>query len=811
MHFAFSDNEFVRALCWTLLHSLWQGLLLALVTGAVLVGTRKSHPQKRYAFLTILFFLFVSGSVFTFCNELYLAGQSLPPATAPAGASVAAASRIGADTVLSTVPQEQTLLQRFVDYFNANAALIVMVWFLIFIAKLVRLTANIVYVQRLRSYKVYDPPVAWKERLRMLMQKLDLRKQVLLKESGMVKVPVTMGILKPVILLPLGLLAHLPPDEIEAILLHELAHIQRKDYFVNLLQSLAETLFFFNPALLWLSSVIREERENCCDDLAIAVTNNKTNFINALISFQEYHLGKPAYGMAFPGSRHQLLNRVKRIVNARNKTLNTTEKSILGFGMALFILFSFTAARKIDPVPEPQVPQKEHKAMKAPTNVDTLHPGPKHRDIVHKPELLLADTVHHLAEDTLHEIPGHPESLHHLEEDTIPDALRFVSVQSNSDGKVHTLNMTVVTREGKEYRIRKVNDAVTELFIDGRQVPEAEIRNYRQEIDAIEKAYAQERERNRQKREHARLMRLQAMEDRKHALEMRREQLHEDRLKQMEKRRLEQQEHHEQQRMRDKMRSSLDKLQREKRKPVDKSVTYHLEGKMDMVGVYKVKDAKMDVQPNTTVPLDIKSRLNADVKPMAPMDLQLKATLPLDIKSKIDVDMKPEGTMDVKLKTDMLLSIKTRPGETLKPEGKMGLFPKVMPVPPRIKTAPRIGNKRPDAPKLFNKKPDGPPREKLEKIKVLQANDDERRRQAVSVMRSILDDLAKASIPVNGNSSWVALDDTHFIVDGRSLSSQLHEVFRAKYLKPGGMGWYLGPVQVTGRGIFLDNKDLAAG
>jgi hypothetical protein len=150
-------------------------------------------------------------------------------------------------------------------------------------------------------------------------------------------------------MLPLGLLAHLPADEIEAILLHELAHIKRRDYLVNLLQNFAETIFFFNPALMWVSSMIREERENCCDDIAIAVTNSKSRFINALIAFQEYNFAGAKYSVGFAGRKNQLLNRVKRIINEKNKTLNAAEKSLLTFGMGVFILFSFAAAKKITP------------------------------------------------------------------------------------------------------------------------------------------------------------------------------------------------------------------------------------------------------------------------------------------------------------------------------------------------------------------------------------------------------------------------------------------------------------------------------
>src|SRR5262249_45478906 len=154
-------------------------------------------------------------------------------------------------------------------------------------------------------------------------------KKIILLESEIIKVPMMTGWLKPMILFPFSLLSQLPQEQVEAILLHELAHIKRKDYFVNLLQNFAETIFFFNPAVLWISSLIRDERENCCDDIAIQSTNDKEKFIHALVAFQEYNLSKSRFGIAFPGQKNHLLNRIKRIIYNSNKTLNNMEKVLL--------------------------------------------------------------------------------------------------------------------------------------------------------------------------------------------------------------------------------------------------------------------------------------------------------------------------------------------------------------------------------------------------------------------------------------------------------------------------------------------------
>ena len=157
-----------------------------------------------------------------------------------------------------------------------------------------------------------------------------------------------LGHLKPVILFPAAALTTLAPEEIEAILLHELAHIRRKDYLVNILQNLAEIIFFFNPAVLWISSLIKEERENCCDDIAISQVKNKKQFIHALVSFQEYNLTSK-YAATFSGKRNHLLNRIKRIITNNNKTLSNMEKIFLVTGIIItgFMAVAFAQHKQL--------------------------------------------------------------------------------------------------------------------------------------------------------------------------------------------------------------------------------------------------------------------------------------------------------------------------------------------------------------------------------------------------------------------------------------------------------------------------------
>jgi len=327
------SNDIIRAIGWTLIHSLWQGLVLALIAGILILFTRKSRPALRYNIFTLLFFMLVGCAVLTFFYELRQpAGHGVIAAETPAQVVITpelTLENLAAQAANTAVP-EPDFTQRFVAYFNEHAPLLVMLWFIVFVARSLWLFGGLVYVQRIRHYKTSIPAAAFVDQLSALCSRIRLNSKVQLLESAMIKVPTALGMFKPIILMPLGMMAQLPPDQVEAVLLHELAHIRRRDFLVNVVQHFAETIFFFNPALLWLSARIREEREHCCDDIAIGVTQSRNGYIQALVSFQEYQLTpRTKYAMAFPGRKKQLLDRVKRILGSNNKTLNIAEKSFL--------------------------------------------------------------------------------------------------------------------------------------------------------------------------------------------------------------------------------------------------------------------------------------------------------------------------------------------------------------------------------------------------------------------------------------------------------------------------------------------------
>lgn len=331
-------DKMIPAFSWMLIHSLWQGLFLAIIAGAVLMLNKRSSAARRYNLALALFFAFTGMCTFTFIWEWkHVSSQTIvPPFAGAIGANVSA-------LLSGNVHSLKQLVKTFTGYFSANAPMIVMVWLVFFLFKSVKMIASMVYNQRIRTQQIYEPSEFWADTVKRFSEKLQISKTVRLLQSGYIKMPVVIGHLKPIILIPVGLMAGLPTEQIEAILLHELAHIRRNDYFINFLQNIAEAVFFFNPGLLWISSLLREERENCCDDIALAQTQDKRGFVQALISFKEHELYSTKYSTAFPGKKNYLLRRVRRIMDSKYEALGFGEKMFFMGGVLVLCVVITTA------------------------------------------------------------------------------------------------------------------------------------------------------------------------------------------------------------------------------------------------------------------------------------------------------------------------------------------------------------------------------------------------------------------------------------------------------------------------------------
>ncbi|SEI54532.1 Signal transducer regulating beta-lactamase production, contains metallopeptidase domain [Dyadobacter sp. SG02] len=369
----------IRQMGLALGHSLWIGAITALLAAAVVVCTRRSRPEIRYNLLTGLLLLFIVATSVAFV-------QSGPAETGePSVTDIQPAGIVREAVVSAEITPRQSVAGMAIDFLSQNIYAITLAWLVIVLVKIGGLAVGLYRLHQLKTRKIYGIGSYWERRVADFAQKMGIMQPVRILQSGLVKVPTVLGHFKPVILVPLGVITSIPADQIEMVLLHELAHIRRLDFFVNFVQRLTELLFFFNPGILWISKLIREEREHCCDDLALKYSGNQTTYIRALLSFREYQLNENVYELAFSG-KGGLVQRAKRIASRTNSTLGAVEKTVLLMVMLAFFTFSVLFAQRQSPVSrsgspnaggQQVAPQKAH--LKQVRNPKAVVPSPKNQ------------------------------------------------------------------------------------------------------------------------------------------------------------------------------------------------------------------------------------------------------------------------------------------------------------------------------------------------------------------------------------------------------------------------------------------------
>ncbi len=274
------------------------------------------------------------------------------PKTIPVAASPAA--RTNAVALGETGPPA-TPRHGWSDYARRHLPLLVTLWLLGILTLLLRLLGQLAYVQRLKSYGTGKFPEEWRETARRLERRLGVKKTVRYLGSRRIDTPLTMGWLRPVVLFPVELLSGLDAVEIRTILAHELAHVRRNDYLVNVLQSLLTVVFFYHPGAWWLSARLSEEREHCCDDLVLSLDENPRAYARTLIHLQENRMKTYSLPLAASGPRagRGLTHRIQRLLQTAPRPTTYRE----GFTSALVIVFGLLtiltlAARPLPPAPE---------------------------------------------------------------------------------------------------------------------------------------------------------------------------------------------------------------------------------------------------------------------------------------------------------------------------------------------------------------------------------------------------------------------------------------------------------------------------
>ena len=454
----FTDQS-IQAICWTLIHSVWIGIIASVLAGIIIATTRKSSPLLRYRLLCSVLILFVIATAITLNSELDPVAVKTSAQTGISAMNISPSS--GTDLTI----QRTFMTENLTGFLNRESQWIFAIWLICFALKSAQLISNMFYIRRVRHHKTHQIAEEWKIKVENFSRKLGIRRKVTLLQSELVKVPVTIGFLKPVILLPVGMVFQLATGQIDTILLHELAHIYRRDYLVNILQSIVEAIFFFNPAILWISALIREEREACCDDIVLENVTQKGNYLEALMAFHE-HNSIPSGGLALALSlrKPQLMNRLRRMVNKENQRLTMFEMSVLLAGM--LFLSAFTFIPEVKPGIENGVVYIK-KAITQTLSVSTPEKG----------KTTPAKIVEPVAEQSI-PMPA--------------DSIKFTSFRFNgSNGDRANKEMTLSDSQGNRYQVKVVNNALAALEINGTKIADHQLGSYKGLLDQINAAWDQ--------------------------------------------------------------------------------------------------------------------------------------------------------------------------------------------------------------------------------------------------------------------------------------------------------------------------------
>ncbi len=316
-----SLDHLMQALGWTLLHSVWQTALVALCLYVALAYAQKLNPNIRYV-MAVVALLFTGALTTTTFLDLYFHHQpALEELQKDIYSRGVSAQHMPLTFVQPVTVGEQLtslqfseLIQQCKMYVNLHLHWIVALWMTGVLALSLRFAGSLFYIHRLKKRWVNPVAERWQAKMQVMSKRLNIRQPIILLASGTAKVPMMIGHLKPVILIPAAMMSGLPEDQVEAVIAHEMAHIFRKDYWINMLQSLFEIIFFFHPAIWWISSVIREEREKCCDDLAIALCGSSLTYAKALASVEEVKLQHCQLALAMNGGKGSLFQRIERIL-----------------------------------------------------------------------------------------------------------------------------------------------------------------------------------------------------------------------------------------------------------------------------------------------------------------------------------------------------------------------------------------------------------------------------------------------------------------------------------------------------------------
>jgi beta-lactamase regulating signal transducer with metallopeptidase domain len=308
------NNELIRSLGMALVHSLWEGLVILVLILFFLSLAGRSNARLRYWLLVsgqfLLLTAFIATWYITYHHNMAMAIKPFTRVYSHVDGLVSAAS-----IAITTAGYTATLNQFLEPLYPALAV----GWTMGFIFMVIRMAGGFYLSYNILRKDVFLPGPSMMDLFESAKSRMKITARLNLRMSTRQLSPMVIGIIKPCVIVPASILSGLNTEQVEAILVHELAHIRRYDHVVMIMQAFITQILFFHPVAWYLSSEISRERENCCDDLVIKAFPNPINYIKALTMIQELNVDGQVPANALMGRSKRLLGRVKRLLKTEKK------------------------------------------------------------------------------------------------------------------------------------------------------------------------------------------------------------------------------------------------------------------------------------------------------------------------------------------------------------------------------------------------------------------------------------------------------------------------------------------------------------
>ncbi len=328
--------NFLQALGWAVLNSLWQLALLWIVYQLITGIFKKTGSSSKSTLATILLFGGFIWFAYTFFSVF---GKST-------------ASEIIADSSIVNGAMNPELN----DWLQKTLPIASIFYLLLLVFPTAQFVRNYRYVRVIRQYGLSKIDPRWRIFVKNIAAHMGIRSNVRIWISELVKSPVTVGFLKPIILVPVAAVNHLTPQQLEAVLLHELAHIRRYDYILNLIIHFIHTILYFNPFAKAFVKIVEKEREKSCDEMVLQFQYDSHDYASALLLLEKAGQASPVFSMPAGGKKADLLSRVELILGVQKKKV-VSFNNLAGFFAGLLCVIALNALLIINK------PANAHKAL----------------------------------------------------------------------------------------------------------------------------------------------------------------------------------------------------------------------------------------------------------------------------------------------------------------------------------------------------------------------------------------------------------------------------------------------------------------